>query len=59
MLRKVKDEVLFKDISELERFDWLKGWIFYKDEQGQWWVLVDGEKDRFEEFKRMYKELRG
>jgi len=59
VLRKVKDEVLFRDISELERFTWLKGWIFYKDKDGRWWVVVDGETDRFEKFKEEYKRLVG
>ena len=59
VLRKVKDEVLFRDISELEKFTWLRGWIFYKDENGKWWVVVDGETDRFEKFKEEYKRLVG
>lgn len=59
VLRKVKDEVLFRDISELEKFEWLKGWIFYKDEQGRWWIVVDGETDRFEKFREEYKRLVG
>jgi len=58
LLRKVKDEVLFRDISEIEKYQWLRGWIFYKDRNGQWWVLVDGETDDFSRFKKVYKELR-
>lgn len=58
VLRKVKDEVLFRDISELEKFDWLKGWIFYKDKSGLWYIIVDGEKDGFEKFREVYKGLR-
>jgi len=59
VLRKVKDEVLFRDIGELERFTWLRGWIFFKDKDGRWWVVVDGEKDDFSKFKEVYKRLVG
>lgn len=58
VLRRVRDEVLFRDISELEKFDWLKGWIFYKDKSGLWYIIVDGEKDGFEKFREVYKGLR-
>jgi len=57
VLRKVKDEILFRDIGELEKFEWLKGWIFQKDKDGKWWVIVDGETEAFEKFKKVYKEL--
>ena len=57
VLRKVKDEILFRDISELEKFKWLRGWIFQKDKDGKWWVIVDGETEAFEKFKKVYKEL--
>lgn len=59
VLRKVKDEVLFRDISEVEKVQWLKGWIFYKDNVGQWWIIVDGEKDTFEKYKEEYRRLKG
>lgn len=59
VLRKVKDEVLFRDISELDRFNWLKGWIFYKDKSGLWYIIVDGEKDTFEKYKKEYRRLKG
>lgn len=58
VLRKVKDEVLFRDITELERMQWLKGWIFYKDKNGYWFTIVDGEKERFEDYKKIYEELK-
>lgn len=56
-LRKVKDEILFRELSELTGVDWLKGWIFQKDKQGLWYIIVDGEVDDFEKFKRVYKEV--
>ena len=59
VLRRVRDEVLFRDITELERMQWLKGWIFYKDNVGQWWIIVDGEKDTFEKYKEEYRRLKG
>lgn len=58
-LRKVKDTILFADISELDGFRWLKGWIFQKDKDGMWYVVVDGETDDFKEFKRVYNEVKG
>jgi len=57
-LRNVKDEVLFRDLSELERYQWLRGWIFQRDKGGQWYVVVDGETDSFDEFKRVYKQVK-
>jgi len=59
VLRRVGDEVLFRDPAEVEKVQWLKGWIFYKDNTGVWWIIVDGEKDRFEEFKKEYRRLKG
>lgn len=57
-LRKVKDVILFRDISELEKFKWLRGWIFQKGEQGLWYIIVDGETEDFEEFKKVYKQIK-
>lgn len=59
VLRRVRDEVLFRDISEVEKVQWLKGWIFCKDNVGQWWIIVDGEKDTFEKYKEEYRRLKG
>lgn len=58
VLRKVKDEVLFRDPAELDRYQWLKGWIFQKADGGVWFIVVDGDSEPFRIYKQVYEELR-
>ena len=58
VLRKVKDEVLFKDPANMQNFQWLKGWIFHRDKNGLWSIIVNGETEDFGTYKKVYAELR-
>jgi len=57
-LMKVDETVKFAELEEVEGYKWLKGWIFQRDLYGQFWVIVDGDTDEFEEFRRQYKEIK-
>lgn len=58
VVRKVKDEVVYKELEDLAGFEWLRGWIFQRDLYGQFWLIVSSDNEGWDEFKRAYKEIK-